>query len=209
MTTKGDNEASKIRVQGLKRVISFARVKVHSVFKKICIWFNFVTKGGLRISGFLPQTNYYYFEASISPVKYAVFQLLGHLSIISLFNTPPFDLPASSSTSAKMGALGGLVLTIYYLVHLCICNTWFYEGRPLEPPSTYLVMFAQEVLHSGIAAVLGATIIGFRSYFQLASMAVVGLLGPVALVTILFTVLGMALVILWFVKYLTEHRLGH
>lgn len=100
-----------------------------------------------------------------------------------------------------MGALGGLVLTLYYLVHLYVCNTWFYEGRPLEPPSTYVVMFAQELLHSCIAAMLGAAVIGFRTYFQLASIAIVGLLGPVTLATILLTIFGVALAILWFVKY--------
>ncbi|KAF5326653.1 hypothetical protein D9619_004744 [Psilocybe cf. subviscida] len=184
MSGKGDHEAPRTRPQGLKRVISFSRLKA-----------------GFRLSEYLAQTNYYYFEASISPVKYSVYQLLGHLSITFLFDAPPLSLPTSSFTSAKMGALGGVILTLYYLIHLCICDTWFYEGRPLEPASTYVAMFAQEVFHSGIAAILGATIIGFSTYFQLASTAVVALLGPVALVTILFTVLGVTLVVLWTVKW--------
>ncbi|KAF9473902.1 hypothetical protein BDN70DRAFT_885400 [Pholiota conissans] len=139
-------------------------------------------------------------EALASPVKYAIFEVLGYEFIRAM---APFCVsscvPGSLASSASIGALGGGVLTA---VHLSLSLK---RLPALRDDSSNLYILAKslfqalwkESVFSLFAALIGAAMSGITSSHGLSCAAAAGVFGPSLALAVMFGVLGVIIAVAW------------
>ncbi|KAF8972241.1 hypothetical protein BDZ97DRAFT_1783876 [Flammula alnicola] len=138
-------------------------------------------------------------EASASPAKYAIFQVLGFKFIQA---TGQFDIPlclsGSFGSSAKVGAFGGAVLTLLYLGLLLRRRHLPQEdGSSFSSFSSFVLVLGKEIVYSVLAAIIGASIAGRNSHHELFCFTLAGVLGPIIALMIMVGILALIIGAVW------------
>jgi hypothetical protein len=124
-------------------------------------------------------------EVSLTPVKYAFYQVLGFSTLRA------FRLAASSATlisSANIGFVGGTVFTIPYLFLLSFAHKSAHEDPEPCCERVYFMCWCKEMMYS--AASGGVAVIVFEGWSEgVLACAGQGIVGPFVLFTALYCLL--------------------
>ncbi|RXW20689.1 hypothetical protein EST38_g5150 [Candolleomyces aberdarensis] len=145
---------------------------------------------------FLQTYSSAFIESALAPAKYALFQLLG-AALLQIFHcpgSPPYAI------SAKIGAFGGIVVTIFYLMLVLTGNTAHCATRAqneedvndLRHPGQSVMMLVHEMLYSTLASIIGC--MGYTMTgplpVSLPIHAFSGCVGPAVFLSSLFVIVG-------------------
>lgn len=136
-----------------------------------------------------------FIESALAPAKYALFQLLG----AAVLQVPGYSRSPSYTISAKIGAFGGIIVTIFYLMLVLTGNipdssTTASEDdvNELRNPGQSVVVLVHEMLYSTFASIIGCmayTMAGPHPV-DLPMHAFSGCVGPVMFLLSLFVIVG-------------------
>ncbi|KAF8170437.1 hypothetical protein BJ912DRAFT_137966 [Pholiota molesta] len=140
-------------------------------------------------------------EILASPVKYAIFEVLGY-EFIRGFGISS-RVSGSLRSSAIIGALGGGVLTMVHLALSFKYHNTREDYSTLRSLSTSLLQALwKETIFSLFAAIIGATLSGVNSSDDLRYTAVAGVVGPILALAVMFGILGVIIGVVWSVERL-------
>ncbi|KAF8808634.1 hypothetical protein BYT27DRAFT_7188599 [Phlegmacium glaucopus] len=150
---------------------------------------------------------YAFAEAASSPAKYSTFQLLG-CKALQRFGC--LDISTTLSTSARIGAIGGTVLTLIYFALLFARKDQIRtESTTILSFSTYAILLSKEMTYSAVAAIIGAVAKGLYSPHTLSTHAIAGVLGPILFLLLLFGGLGLVVSFVWMIEKFRDWYSGY
>lgn len=153
-------------------------------------------------------------EAALSPVKYALFQVLG-TCFLQLAGCP--HAPKSYAIAAKTGAFGGITVAIFYFLLVITRN----PGLPSEPDDEQalgaernyhsLWILLHEMIYSALASAVGSVAYSWSGAYriELGIHAFAGSAGPILCLILFISLVGFVWCVLWSQKKFMDWYTGY
>jgi hypothetical protein len=155
-----------------------------------------------------------FIEAVLSPAKYALFQILG----TCFLQLSPCPLaPKSYALSAKTGAFGGTIVTIFYFLLVVMRNSHLPPDPNAEKSSgsrritQSVVILLHEMLYSVLASAVGSIAYSWSGIYrvELGIHAFAGCIGPILFLSLLSLLVGVVWCSVWSHKKFMDWYTGY
>lgn len=120
------------------------------------------------------------------------------------------DISTTLASSARIGAVGGTILTLVYFALLFARKDQIRnESTTILSFSSYALLLSKEMTYSAVAAIIGAVAKGLYSPHTLSTHAIAGILGPILFLLLLFGGLGLVISFIWTIEKFKDWYSGY